>query len=265
MLRLLKNIALKRIAGIARNILGLSLCVLTVSCGGGGGSSGGSDPAISPIDLSTPLNGSITTDTVVASAATGASYPISVYVPADYATTTDYLRVIYILDGGADNGDRLPNLAKITEQHGLRAVLIGIGGYARREIDCELAGARDFYAFITTELIPFIESKYRIDPNARTLAGHSLGGLFAVVALVMDRPDHRYFANYISQCTSTWGEEPQLFDMEQKLFTESAGNLPGTTLVLSGDVLGNDFWVERVYQRFLARHYQGLQLLRIPG
>ena len=260
----LEKAGINRIAAIVWNIFGLSLLLLIVSCGGSG--SGGN--AVSPpVVLPPSLNGSITTNTVISSNNTGASYQVSVYLPADYALTTDILPVIYALDGGVDNGDRFLNMAKITEQQGVRAVLIGIGGYARRETDYRLPGANNFHAFVTTELIPFIESKYRTDPSTRTLSGHSYGGFFAVVALLMDHPDRRYFANYISQDTATADQEALLFEMEQQLFTASAGKLPGTTLILSGatGTLGNDVSVEAVYQRLLMRNYQGLKLQRIPA
>jgi predicted alpha/beta superfamily hydrolase len=186
-------------------------------------------------------------------------------LPADHATTTGNLPAIYALDGGVNNGDRFFRMAAITEEPGVRAVLIGIGGYARRETDYRLPGASNFFAFVTTELIPFIESRYRIDPDTRTLAGHSYGGFFAVVALLEDRPDPRFFANFISQDIATADQEEQLFGMERQSSTAAAGNLPGTTLILSGDALGNDAAVEAVYQRFLVRSYQGLKLQRIPA
>ncbi len=156
-------------------------------------------------------------------------------------------------------------MAAITEEQVVRAVLIGIGSYARRETDYRLPGASNFYAFVTAELIPFIESRYRIDPDTRTLAGHSYGGFFTVVALLKDRRDPRFFANFISQDIATADQEAPLFEMEQQLFTASPGNLPGTTLILSGDTLGKDAAVEAVYQRFLMRNYQGLKLQRIPA
>jgi predicted alpha/beta superfamily hydrolase len=48
-------------------------------------------------------------------------------------------------------------------------------------------GADNFLKFIETELIPEIEKRYRVTPY-RMLAGHSLGGLFAVHAMV-SKPD----------------------------------------------------------------------------
>ena len=260
MSRLSEKAGIHRIVAMTRNTVGLSLVLLIVSCGGGGGDTANPSAAVPPSSA-----GSITTDTMVASGNTGATYQISVSLPADYATTTDKLPVIYALDGGIDNGDRFSRMATITAEQGVRAVLIGIGGYARRETDYRLPGATNFYAFVTTELIPFVESRYRINPATRTLAGHSYGGFFTVMALLEDRPDSRYFENFISQDIATFDQETLLFAMEQELFSASSGNLPGTTLILSGDTLGFDLQVESVYQRFLMRNYQGLDLQRIPA
>ncbi len=255
----------RMVAVTRNNIIGISLVLLIAGCGGGG--SGGGDAANSSGAFPAPsFKGSITTDTTIPSTNTGATYQISVSLPADYSTTTDALPVIYALDGGIDNGDRFFRMASITEEQGVRAVLIGIGGYARRTTDYRLPGASNFYAFVTTELIPFIELKYRIDPGTRTLAGHSYGGFFAVMALLEDRPASRYFENFISQDIATFDQEASLFAMEQALFTASAGNLPGTTLILSSDTSGGfHSQVESVYQRFLSRNYQGLDLQRIPA
>ncbi len=55
-------------------------------------------------------------------------------------------------------------------------------------------GADKFLKFIETELIPEIEKRYRVRPY-RMLAGHSLGGLFAVHAL-LSRPD--VFNSYVA-------------------------------------------------------------------
>lgn len=86
MSRFLEKTGINRIAAIVRNIFGLSLLLLIVSCGGSGGGGNAVSP---PVVLPPSLNGSITTNTVVPSNNTGASYQVSVYLPADYATTTD--------------------------------------------------------------------------------------------------------------------------------------------------------------------------------
>lgn len=55
-------------------------------------------------------------------------------------------------------------------------------------------GADNFLKFIETELIPEIEKRYRVTPY-RILAGHSLGGMFALHAMV-SKPD--LFQSYIA-------------------------------------------------------------------
>jgi len=61
-------------------------------------------------------------------------------------------------------------------------------------------GADKFLAFIADELLPTIDRMYRTRPY-RVLVGHSLGGLFAVYAL-MNRPDA--FQGYIAISPSLW-------------------------------------------------------------
>lgn len=55
-------------------------------------------------------------------------------------------------------------------------------------------GADNFLKFIDTELIPEIEKTYRVQPY-RVLAGHSLGGLFVIHAL-LSRPE--LFNSYVA-------------------------------------------------------------------
>jgi len=55
-------------------------------------------------------------------------------------------------------------------------------------------GAAGFLEFITTELIPYLDSQYNTC-NHRTLIGHSLGGLFVFHAVLEGR---EYFDNYVA-------------------------------------------------------------------
>jgi uncharacterized protein len=55
-------------------------------------------------------------------------------------------------------------------------------------------GADNFLKFLETELIPDIEKRYRVRPY-RSLAGHSLGGLFAMHAM-LTRP--QLFNSYVA-------------------------------------------------------------------
>jgi predicted alpha/beta superfamily hydrolase len=53
-------------------------------------------------------------------------------------------------------------------------------------VDIETGGAPQFLDFISKELIPFVESNYRIDENHRMLSGYSAGGLFGLFVLFHD-------------------------------------------------------------------------------
>jgi uncharacterized protein len=75
-------------------------------------------------------------------------------------------------------------------------------------------GADKFLKFIETELIPQIESKYRTQPF-RALAGHSLGGLFAVHAM-LSRPE--LFNAYIAVSPSLQWDNFVLIDRAKEFF-----------------------------------------------
>lgn len=67
-------------------------------------------------------------------------------------------------------------------------------------------GADRFYAFITEELIPYIDSCYRTETTSRTIMGHSFGGYFVLYALLReynakDSP-HLQFDHYVSASPS---------------------------------------------------------------
>src|SRR5919107_2742187 len=101
-------------------------------------------------------------------------------------------------------------------------------------------GADKFLKFVETELIPLVESKYRTEPY-RALAGHSLGGLFAVHAM-LTRPE--LFNAYIAVSPSLQWDNFVLIDRAKEFFKTrkeynrtlfaSLGNEPGDI----GDAFG---------------------------
>jgi tetratricopeptide (TPR) repeat protein len=100
-------------------------------------------------------------------------------------------------------------------------------------------GADNFLKFIETELIPEIEKRYRVQPY-RVLAGHSLGGLFAIHTLVT-RPE--LFNSYVAVSPSLqWSDEATLKRAEE--FFNTRKELHATLFTAlgneSGDI-GKDF------------------------
>jgi predicted alpha/beta superfamily hydrolase len=75
-------------------------------------------------------------------------------------------------------------------------------------------GADKFLDFIADELLPTIDRTYRTRPY-RVLVGHSLGGLFAVYAL-MNRPD--VFQGYIAISPSLWWDDQALVKASPPFF-----------------------------------------------
>jgi uncharacterized protein len=64
-----------------------------------------------------------------------------------------------------------------------------------RQFDVKTGGAGKFLEFIASELIPFVESNYRVSATERSLGGYSYGGLFTLYTM-FTKPDlfNKYFA-----------------------------------------------------------------------
>lgn len=236
----------------------LAASLLALLCACGGRQSVPPEPS-----LNQALAGSQNKELSITASQTNFTYRLNIYLPADYDKTTDRLPVIYLLDGGPDNGIFNP-LSHITEGLGVRAIIVGVGGVARRETDFRYPGLNPYYAFLTTELLPMVEAKYRIDPGQRTLAGHSFGGLFVGAAMLLDRANGHTFTNFIVMDMATHGQDGSLADDERKMFTATGGKLPDTTLVLSGDSFGNYRDADSFDRLLSARSYQGLLKHHIP-
>jgi hypothetical protein len=220
-----------------------------------------------------PIRGSLVKDGVATIAVPSAGfYPLNIYLPADYASTTDRIPVIYATDGMEDqndptqyNGWQFPDMARIIESKGIRAIIVGIGGYERRATDYLMPGATNCYAFVTTELIPYIEAKYRVNPSNRTLSGHSYGGLFVGLAFLMDRPANRYFTNFLSLDGSYFNQPNITTALLQTKIANSGGSLSGTTFVLSSTTGGNAVATGAFCQQLLALNIQGWQRTCLPA
>ena len=140
----------------------------------------------------------------IKSAVLGEDRRILVRTPAGYENNKIAYPVMYMTDGDAHithtsgSMDFLSRNGRMSEM-----ILVGIPNTDRtRDLSPSkptnagatggpqfptAGGADNFLKFIETELMPEIEKRYRVTPY-RILAGHSLGGLFAVHAMV-SKPD----------------------------------------------------------------------------
>lgn len=87
-------------------------------------------------------------------------------------------------------------------------------GFGGTPFTSSAGGADKFLSFIADELLPTIDRNYRTRPY-RVLIGHSLGGLFAVYAL-MNRPE--VFKGYIITSPSLWWDDQALIKSAQTFF-----------------------------------------------
>lgn len=130
----------------------------------------------------------------------GEDRAILVRTPAGYDTNKQGYPVLYMTDGDAHMGHTSSTI-EFLARNGRMSELIVVGipntdrtrdlsptkpkqtGATGAPQAPTAGGADNFLKFIETELIPTIEKNYRVRPY-RILAGHSLGGLFAVHAMV---------------------------------------------------------------------------------
>src|SRR5437868_465190 len=167
----------------ARAVVALALLAVLVACGGGSSAPAPQGPM-----------GRIVTSSV-ASTYAGFTYPISVYLPPSYDTGSASYPVIYATEGDAPYGgatgsgaggpgsSRFDTFVAAMQQRNTQAILVGIGGTARRNTDFLLPTALAYRDFIVKELAPRIESTYRVNTAKRALSGLSHGGYFVNAVL----------------------------------------------------------------------------------
>ena len=101
----------------------------------------------------------------------------------------------------------------------------------RNDLNVQSGGADKFFAFLCEELIPYIETNYRVSTSDRALMGYSLSGLF-VLHVLFQNPNifRRYFAGspaidwdepFVLKCENDFAAANE--DLSAKLFMSAAG------------------------------------------
>lgn len=141
---------------------------------------------------------------------------INIWTPPNYKTSTKRFPVLYMPDGGIkEDFPHIANtLAKLLEENKIPPfILVGIENTERgrdltgsSEVEddknyCPITdGAKNFRAFISEELIPEINSKYRTQAK-KGIIGESLAGLF-IMETFFTKPET--FDFYIAMDPSLW-------------------------------------------------------------
>jgi len=122
----------------------------------------------------------------------GEDYTIYVNVPSGYDTTKTNYPVLYLTDGDWNLNMAIDCFSMLEQDYETTDPIIVAIGYGSRENmrarDFEPdKGGPKFYSFIADEVMPFINSKYRVNGN-NALYGYSYGGIFATWVL-FEHPD----------------------------------------------------------------------------
>ena len=160
------------------------------------------------------------------------SFLILVSVPDDYESSGKNYPVLYVLDGDIafgmaasiarylQIGDNIPELIVVGIGYGV----IGKTAAEKRLRDYgpeQDGDAERFLNFISGELIPKINSKYRTVPDDNSISGYSLGGLFALYTL-FTKPES--FSRYIIGSPYLVWDNYSIFSYEESA-TEKIGDL----------------------------------------
>ncbi len=197
-----------------------------------------------------PAGGDAPERIVIKSQVLGEERTVLVRVPAGYARGDARFPVLYMTDGDAHIQHTSATVQFLARNNRMpEMIVVGVTNTDRtRDLTPTRVeqlpgnpnarfptsgGADKFLKFFETELIPHIESKFRTLPF-RALAGHSLGGLFAIHAMT-SKPE--LFNSYIAVSPSLQWDNFVMIDRAKEFFKNrkdygrtlfaSLGNEPG--------------------------------------
>jgi predicted alpha/beta superfamily hydrolase len=199
-------------------------------------------------------------------------YVLFVNLPRGYSDTTKSFPVLFLIDAQWD----FPLVQAIYgEQYydgfvpGIVIVGITWGG---KNPDYDKLRARDltpsdvshtgqygnapnFLAFITKELVPFIEAKFRVKKNERTLVGSSFGGLFTLYAMFQGSTA---FNRYVLTSPAL-GWDNEILSSSNKKYAEAKKDLPAKVFMGIGE-FENVPEFQKFVNELQARNYKGFEL-----
>ena len=184
------------------------------------------------------------------SAVLGEERVVLVRTPVGYETSKTTYPVLYMTDGDGHMGHTASTIEFLTRNGRIpEMIVVGVTNTDRTrdltpakstaknlagELQFPTAGGADnFLKFFETELIPEIEKQYRVQPY-RIFAGHSLGGLFAIHALI-SKPG--LFNSYVAVSPSLQWENGEALKRAEE-FLKNQKELKVTLFVSLGNEPG---------------------------
>jgi hypothetical protein len=154
--------------------IGLALSFGLLGCGGGASGGNHYEVPVTPPVVTNPA-GEIRVDSIK-SAQADTTYNLHVYLPSGYDATKAY-PIIYALDGDSN----YTTIAGQLDNLQIKAIMVAIGRDDLRTRDYNLPGAYSYYKFVTLDLIPYIEAKYKVpQTSARSKAIRLVACLWAL-------------------------------------------------------------------------------------
>lgn len=137
-----------------------------------------------------------------------------VSLPQDYEVSNKNYPVLYLLDGTENN---LIDARLVIYNLRLEMIIVAISNtdrdrdmmpLSRPSYVVENPQAENFISFLETELVPYIDTKYRTN-GQKTIRGRSLSGLFVMYAF-LSKPE--LFDNYIGNCAGWFADMDAYFN-----------------------------------------------------
>lgn len=126
--------------------------------------------------------------------------------------------------------------------------------------------AEAYRIYLQTQVLPFVQKKFRADPQRRILMGHSFGGLFGAHVMLTEPT---MFSDYILGSPSFWYDKRYIFTAEQR-YASANSDLPANAFLYIGafetvrnepryrrdtDMVGD---MHKFAKRLRSRNYPGL-------
>ncbi|MGE5394577.1 MAG: alpha/beta hydrolase-fold protein [Candidatus Saccharibacteria bacterium] len=214
--------------------------------------------SLSNSSSASPL-GPVVTSRIVWSDYVNDNFKIYISLPANY----DSLRfpkypVVYFLDGGGGSFHTID--AEYMEQGLIPEVItIGIGYPATSQRNRDYTyGFINFYHFMKEELIPQMDKAFNIDPDNRTLFGHSYGGI-CVLFTMFEYYDYTdiLFHNLIAASPSIWYPDGQLAYTRERNLYNNTHILPVNLYMSVGSMEGSMVSdLNRMQQTLIGHNYE---------
>lgn len=177
----------------------------------------------------------------------------------DHLAERDHLDEVVVVGIGYRDQEpgRTPSY-RLNRTRDYTPTFVADGGYGP-ELQKLSGGAPKFLQAMETEIVPFIDRRYRTVPGDRTLVGHSYGGLFTVWSL-LSRPG--LFHRYVAVSPSLWYDDRLALRLEEAYAREHDA-LPARLYLCVGsregggriDMVGD---LRDLARRLETRRYRGL-------